>query len=299
MEGVPDGFLDELKQQFQVIKDNSNDKEIREKGLQNSGDGNTNEILLEYQFFLIALKVDEVLSTLKTESPGYLKILSMKASLLYENAKVSLSGNQLHQAKEHLEKSLNLIIDHADDEQIAFLYIRVVNYLAYILSRLGKLETAQSMLEKVINEGIQCNPKVYSTEDLFSNTKTDEDIGKLKIDKIMINNMQMLGWVYGKVGMKEQYAEMQHRCLQKELDLNDGDPIQWAMKCYRLATLFLTECKWVSARYHLAAAQAVLDPLEVGFAPNAVIYKAQAELARVWVLSFTFLSLILIASFNL
>lgn len=294
MESVPDGFLEELKQQFQAIKENPNDKEVKEKALHNSGDGNTNENLLEYQFSLIASKIDEVLSALKTESPEYLKILSMKASILYENAKICLSSNQLHQAKEQLENSLNLIKDHADDEQIAFLYLRVVNYLAYILSRLGKLETAQTLLEKVLNGGIKCNPKVYSTEDLFSNNKTDEEVGKLKIDKILVNNMQMLGWVYGKVGMKEQYAEMQHRCLQKELDFNDGDPVQWAMKCYRLASLYLTECKWVSARYHLAAAQAVLDPLEVGFAPNPLIYRAQAELARVWVFFFYFFNLLFI-----
>ncbi|XP_018579803.1 KIF1-binding protein-like [Anoplophora glabripennis] len=266
MEGMPDDFLKDLKKQFQMIKENSNDKEVREKALQNS-----------------ASKIDEVLSKIKTESPDYLRVLSMKASILYENAKISLTINQFQKAKEYLENSLNLIKDHAENDQIAFLYLRVVNYLAYILSRLGKLEIAQSLLEKVIDKGITSNPKVYSTEDLFSDTKTDENIGKLKIDKLMINNMQMLGWVYGKVGLKELYAEMQHKCLQKELDLNDGDPVQWAMKCYRLASLLLTECKWVLARYHLAAAQAVLDPLEVGFTPNPLIYRAQAELARVWV----------------
>lgn len=249
---------------------------------------NTKHEDLENQFSLAASKIDEVLSKIKTESPDYLMVLSMKGSILYENAKISLNSNQFHQAKDYLENSLNLIKDHAENEQVAFLYLRVVNYLAYILSRLGKLEAAQCLLEKVIEEGIKTNPKVYSTEDLFSNTKTDENVGKLKIDKLMINNMQMLGWVYGKVGMKEKYAEMQHKCLQKELDLNDGDPVQWAMKCYRLASLFLTECKWVIARYHLAAAQAVLDPLEVGFTPNPLIYRAQAELARVWVLLFIF-----------
>ncbi|KAJ8918277.1 hypothetical protein NQ315_014147 [Exocentrus adspersus] len=266
MEGVPAGFLEDLKRCFQIVKENSQDKETRRKALQDADS-----------------KIDEVLSTTKSDSENYFKILSMKASILYEKAKFSLSNNHFQQSKEYLESSLNLIKEYAENENIAFLYLRVVNYLAYILSRLGSLDTAKELLEKVIEEGIKCNPKVYSTEDLFSNAKIDEETSKLKIDKLMINNMQMLGWVYGKIGMKDLYAEMQHRCLQKELDLNEGDPVQWAMKCYRLASLFLTECKWTSARYHLTAAQTVLDPLEVGFTPNSLIYRAQAELARVWV----------------
>ncbi|KAJ8956934.1 hypothetical protein NQ318_014353 [Aromia moschata] len=241
------------------------------------------ENLLENEFFLIVTKIDEVLSTLNKESSEYLKVLSMKASLLYEKAKIYLGTNQYEKSKECLENSLNLILEHSVDPQIAFLYLRIVNYLSYVLSRLGEFERAKTLLEKVVNDGVTCEPNIYSTEDLFSNTKAEEAVAKSKMDKIMINNTQMLGWIYGKLGLNDMYAVMQYKSLQKELDLNDGDPVQWAIRCYRLASLFLAEGKWKSARYHLAASQAVLDPLEAGVTPNPLVYRAQAELARIWV----------------
>ncbi|KAJ8957612.1 hypothetical protein NQ314_006515 [Rhamnusium bicolor] len=283
---LPEGFLDDLKQQFQNIKAKStnNDKEASEKMMEDSGDGNTkDENLLENQFSLIVSKLDKVLSTIKKGSGNYLKVLSMKASIFYEKAKIALTNSLFEKSKEYLEDSLNLIQEYAMENQITFLHLRIVNYLSYVLSRLGKLEEAKVLLEKVINADFKSTPTVYSTEDLFSNTQINEIVAKSKVDKLVINNMQMLGWIYGKMGTNDLYASMQHRCLQKELDLNDGDPIQWAIKCYRLASTLLNNCKWSNARYHLTAAQVVLDPLEAELTPNPLLHRAQAELARIWV----------------
>nr|CAI5832109.1 unnamed protein product [Callosobruchus analis] len=229
-------------------------------------------------------KIDELLKKTEQDSSEYMKLLSMKASVLYEKAKMCLAKNQFETCKELLEKGLSIITDHSEHLQIHFLYLRIVNYLSYVLSRTGELEKAKNLLEGIVNAESKIEPLVYSTDDLFSNNQVDQAIAKSKIHKLVINNMQMLGWIYGKLGLTDQYADTVHKSLQKELDTTDGDPIQWAVRCYRLASLFLAQGKWANARYHLTAAQMVLDPLEMAMNTNtAVLYRVQADLARVWV----------------
>nr|CAH7743868.1 unnamed protein product [Callosobruchus chinensis] len=229
-------------------------------------------------------KIDELLKKTEEDSSEYIKLLSMKASVLYEKAKTCLAKTQFGTCKELLEKGLSVIKAYSDHSQIHFLYLRIVNYLSYVLSRTGELEKAKNLLEAIVNSESKLEPLVYSTEDLFSENQVDQATAKSKIHKLVINNMQMLGWIYGKLGLTDQYADMVHRSLQKELDTTDGDPIQWAVRCYRLASLFLAQSKWADARYHLTAAQMVLDPLEMAMNTNTVVlYRVQADLARVWV----------------
>ncbi|KAG5874042.1 hypothetical protein JTB14_021770 [Gonioctena quinquepunctata] len=267
MDSVPKEIFTELEQEFQNLKCiQTNKNKPREEIIENS-----------------VSKLDGILSKLSKDSSDFSKILSMIACMMYERAKISLHANSFKKSKEYLEKGLDLIKGDIDNPQISFVYLRIVNYLAYVESRIGDLEKAKVLLEAVVNKEFSSEPHVYSSEDLFSNKKSDPSTNKVKVQKLMINNMQMLGWIYGKQGSGNRYADMIHRSLQKELDLNDGDPIQWATRCYRLASLFLAQDKWEDARYHLTAAQGVLDPLEVGLLPNPLLFKSQADLARVWV----------------
>lgn len=104
-----------------------------------------------------------------------------------------------------------------------------------------------------------------------------------RLTKLMINNMQMLCWLYEELGMNDLYTLTQHKSLQKQIDVADGDPLNWASRCCRLANLFLTQRKWSQARYHLAAAEAVLDRLELQINTSVELNKAQAELTCSWV----------------
>ncbi|XP_023018156.2 KIF-binding protein isoform X1 [Leptinotarsa decemlineata] len=267
MDSLSKDIFDELKEEFQKLKHPQLDKnEVQEKSNQDS-----------------VSKLDEILSKLKKDSPDYIKILAMVVSILYEKAKMALHEKTLEKSKEFLEKGLDLIKEDIDNPQITFVYLRIINYLSYVVSRMGDLERARTLLEAVVSKELLSEPIVYSTEDLFNVKKSDPRTNKVKIQKLMINNMQMLGWIYGRQGLGDQYADMIHRSLQKELDLNDGDPIQWATRCSKLAFLFLSQDKWDNARYHLTAAQGVLDPLEIGLMPSPALFKAQAELARIWV----------------
>ncbi|CAH1117805.1 unnamed protein product [Phaedon cochleariae] len=287
MDSLPEEIFTELKQQFQKIKLHlpSSSNKHHEQQVQDSGDGiiKDDANLLETEFSLVASKLEEILTKLKTESSDYFLVLSMVGSILYEKSKMSLNTNNFEKSKEYLDKALGLIKGHMDNPQISFLYMRIINYLSFVHTRMGDLDSAKSHLESIVLSELKCEPNVYSTEDLFTRMKNEKNLDKTKVEKLMINNMQMLGWIYGKQGQGDLYADIIHKSLQKEMDLDDTDPIMWATRCYRLASLFLSQDKWENARYHLTAAQTVLDPLEVGMTPNILLFKTQAEMARVWV----------------
>ncbi|CAG9829932.1 unnamed protein product [Diabrotica balteata] len=279
-----ENILKQLKDEYQNTKCPSTIKQKQETQVGDSGeDTKTDQKYLEQEFCELEIKVDQILSSISKDTLNYYKILSIISSILYEKSKVSLNMNALTTSKAYLEKSLNIIQDLSQDPQIRFIYLKVVNYLSYVISRMGDFERARTLLEEVIKEELKFDTLVYSTEDLFESSNSDQALAKAKLRKLKINNLQMLGWVYGKLGLNSLYAETIHKSLQEELDINDGDPVNWATRCYRLASLFIVQDKWINAVYHLRAAQTVLDPLETSLLPNTALFKAQADLARTWV----------------
>lgn len=236
----------------------------------------------ENYFELLISKLDITLTKLSADCDEFVKILSMKTSLIYEKAKLFLSANCLLEAKELLETALNLISEYIHQPQVTFLYLRIINNLSYILSRTNELQRAKELLEANI-DSLATAPLIYSTEDLFNRKIIDSSDDNKRFSKLVINNMQMLCWLYEKLGLYDLYAAMQHKSLQKQIDLADGDPLNWATRCCRLANLFLTQHNWSQARHHLSAAEAVLDRLELQVNTNSELNKAQALLASSWV----------------
>ncbi|XP_066154175.1 KIF-binding protein-like [Euwallacea fornicatus] len=239
---------------------------------------------LHKQFGLMLAKLDETLVKESKDSEKYLIILSMKASIIYEKAKILLIHDFLDESKDLLYEALNLIRDHSDHPKVAFLHMRIVNHLSHILLRLGHLEQAEQLLLRVIEKGEKCNPEVFSTDDLFMNTKESPKTCSSKLSSLVISNMQMLSWIYIRIG-KDTNAnlKLQHDILQKEMDTAERDVLRWAESCFQLGSMFVRGGDWPNAAYHLTAAESILSPLEAALVPNPEVYALQADLARTWI----------------
>lgn len=289
METLSDKQLSELKILYDKFKQQSeiplkSESEDVTSPL-NSGDSSKIDVI-EKQYAFIFSALDDLLAPMTKGSQNYLQVLAMKSSLYYELAKSLLNNNSIDKSKTFLVKAVDLITEYENEPQIAFLYMRIANYLAYVLSILGDLNRARSVLETVLKKERTNVPIVYTTEELFLNNCASQNNATSKINKIVINNMQILGWVYAKLGMNDLHVDIVHKGLQKEFDMNEGDSIEWAERCFRLASLFITQNKWKHATYHLAVAQHVLDSLEASATPSSCLFKVQADLARVWVMFF-------------
>lgn len=113
--------------------------------LPNAGDGDN----LKAQFVNAEKRLEEIIGTVNKESALYFKLLTMKSSLLYEEAKIRLNKDDVDGAQELLERTFSAVYDHRNHSQVAFLYLRVVNHLSYLLSKKGELPKAQHLLEEV------------------------------------------------------------------------------------------------------------------------------------------------------
>lgn len=214
---------------------------------QQSGDSNISGDNWEKNVENIIETIDEHLPKVETGSDDFIRLLSMKASILYEKAKIYLNSEMLDKTQDVLINALNIIEHFAKNPKMTFLYLKIINHLSYSLSRKGDTEKAKELLEKVLEEDIE-TPILFNTEDLFNDVETDQTYVDYKFNKLMVNNMQILSWIYGKLGLYDSHTAMQHKTLQRLLEYQDFDILQWTSKCCRLASLFLTQCQWVHAR---------------------------------------------------
>ncbi|GJQ78804.1 hypothetical protein Trydic_g2646 [Trypoxylus dichotomus] len=268
-------LFENLKKSCQKIADDTNNE---------SGD-KLHETTSKTQEKLTALssRLDEILNIITKENEAYPKITAMKASLLYEKAKILLSTDENPECKVKLDEALALITEIKEHPLITYLYLRCVNHLAYVLSKLGDFNKSRNLLEEITSCEFNPNIVVYSTEELFCTGEIDRSQAQAKLHKLAINNYQMLSWVYIKQGLDLESARIQHEILERELTFGESDPVDWATRCARIAVLHLSKMRWLSARYYLSAAGNVLDRLERDMIDHPELAKAQAELARGWI----------------
>ncbi|KAI4462674.1 kif1-binding protein [Holotrichia oblita] len=268
-------LFENLKKSCQKIADDANNE---------SGD-KLQETTTKTQEKLTALstRLDEILCIITKDNEAYPKITAMKASLLYEKAKILLSTEENSECKTKLDEALALITEIKEHPLITYLYLRCVNHLAYVLSKLGDFDKSRKLLEDITNYELNPNVLVYSTEELFSTGEIDKTQSHAKLHKLAINNHQMLSWVYIKQGLDLESARIQHEILERELAFGESDPVDWATRCARIAVLHLSKMRWLSARYYLSSAGNVLDRLERDMIDHPELAKAQAELARGWI----------------
>lgn len=133
------------------VNENNQDKDIEDKP----------KNVINEHFEQLLEKIERYLSSCEDSSLEYVKFLSMKASLLYEKAKITLSSESDGDALPMLQSTLKLIEEYADHDYIIFLYLRIVNHLSYILSKEGKLEEARNLLENILYKEYSPNIVVY------------------------------------------------------------------------------------------------------------------------------------------
>lgn len=146
-------LFENLKKSCQKITDDANNE---------SGD-KLQETTTKTQEKLTALstRLEELLSVITKENEAYPKITAMKASLLYEKAKILLSTDDNVACKVKLDEALELINDIKEHPLITYLYLRCVNHLAYVLSKLGDFSKSRQLLEEITNYEIKPNILVY------------------------------------------------------------------------------------------------------------------------------------------
>lgn len=121
---------------------------------QQNNAGDTDNIKAHYTKLINRL--DEISKDVEKDSELYYTVFCLKNSLKYEEAKVRLNRDEIETSQELLESALSSVSELKNHPKIIFLYLRVVNYLAYLFTKKVELEKARLLLEEVTNlEGIE------------------------------------------------------------------------------------------------------------------------------------------------
>lgn len=154
-------IFNELQLKFSQLKKDSVKPQQLEDKLKEQGDASDTAKATQVGLQELIERIDETFSTLPKDDDAFIKLLSMKASLLYETAKISLSLNDYLTCQAFLERALKIIEDLDDHSQITYLYMRLMNHYAYVMSRQGKLKKSKEVLEKITSLTPAADVKVY------------------------------------------------------------------------------------------------------------------------------------------
>lgn len=197
----------------------------------------------------------------------YYRLIAMEGAVHYQHAKVLVRLNMAGKAREILKYAVESLKEYFMVPEVTFLGLRVLNHYCYLLTKSGDLEKSQELLEFAearYKEMKSKDGKFYSNDDLFDaapELKSSKEINE-KLERVVTNNLQMLGFVYSKQGKMDKFAVYHHEVLRRQLDMREGDATVWAMKTARLGYFFITRNKFAQARHHLAAACYVLSQYE-------------------------------------
>lgn len=222
---------------------------------------------LEENFEAVLSTLTDVIHDQPSDNPHYIRLISMKASIYYEQAKILVTENREGSAKQLLEQGLELIREYSKRPDVCFLYLRIANHYAFLLSRCSELKPACELLEEmeeIYYQITKADVRIFNTDDLFvpeekPNLRNDST---QKLEKLVTNNLQMLGWVYSQQKQYEKFSVYHHLVLRRQLEMRDGNALVWALKTARLASYFLSASNCKQARHHLAAASSVLEEYE-------------------------------------
>ncbi|CAD6238339.1 GSCOCG00008434001-RA-CDS [Cotesia congregata] len=244
-----------LNQNFHLIKQLQKSQKNNENESDDSKSDQINKLIEESIYKIEEIKVLEDQNVL---------LLGMKTTLLYERSKLLTNLNQHQDAEELLAQCLKDINDFITSKELIYLSLRIINHYAYLLSKREDYTEARKILElgEKVYETADIKNGFWSSDDLFAGTLLATTNATSRLEHLVTNNLQMLAFVYSKMELHDKFAEYHHRVLDRQLLLDDKEPLVWSFKSTTLAAYLSANNRFEEAKNHLEAAEFVLKKYE-------------------------------------
>ncbi|XP_072236492.1 KIF-binding protein [Leuresthes tenuis] len=212
-----------------------------------------------------------------------------------------IDTEELSAGQENLINCLKLLERCKVSSENASLCIHVRNQLGILWARRdetetaqGFLETAESIYQRYMKE--DGSPPTDMTE-YFSaeeNLLTHQERIK-KFELAYTHTMYYLAQVYQNLGQTARAATYCHSTLQRQLQLNQFNPIEWALNAATLSQYYITKGRYMEGRHCLAAAtvisglagdvpsEAAAQESETESERREHLRQKRAEIARCWI----------------
>ncbi|XP_063333255.1 KIF-binding protein [Pelmatolapia mariae] len=234
------------------------------------------------------------------DSPAGLRAARLGAVEYYLGVN-HVDTEELSAGQEHLMNCMKLLERCRVSSPNVSLFIHVRNQLGILWAgrdetetAQGFLETAESIYQRYMKE--DGSPPTDMTEYFAAeeNLLTHQERIK-RFELAYTHTMYYLAQVYKNLGQTERAATYCHTTLQRQLQLNQFTPMEWALNAATLSQYYITKGRYMEGRHCLSAATVISDlagevPSEAAAQENEAeserrehLRQKRAEIARCWI----------------
>ncbi|XP_018571716.1 KIF1-binding protein homolog [Anoplophora glabripennis] len=217
---------------------------------------------------LIGMKanIENLIRNQSTDGQDNVKITAMLGVIYLYLGMVAIDTEEISTGERHLEKCKETIEKHQEKPEMILLTLNMYNQFGILWSQ-REPEKSKVYLEKAeqlylkYKEG--CETPV-DISDLFQvNIETyDTEIALKNLEKIHTLTLYYLAQIYGAMKEALKSSIYCHITLQRQLQMSDYDPIDWALNAATLSQFFMEKNGFKQARHHLAASSYILGEYE-------------------------------------
>lgn len=176
---------------------------------------------------------------------------------------VAIDTEEVSSGEKHLEKCKEIIEKFENLPEVVLIALNMYNQFGILWSQ-REPEKSKVFLEKAeqLYSSFEASGKTpIDISDLFEpNVETYNDTMAFKnMKKIYTLTLYYLAQIFGKLKEDFKSAVYCHITLQRQLEMDDYEPIDWALNSATLSQFFMEKCGFKQARHHLAASSYVLD----------------------------------------
>ncbi|KAM4703311.1 KIF-binding protein [Rhinophrynus dorsalis] len=208
---------------------------------------------------------------------------------------------EMSAGEEHLVKSGRILERFRLTEEGVSVYIQAQNNLGILWADRGEILVAQTYLESAESLYYQYmkeigKPPIDPDEHFLSEEQklTEQERSK-KFERVYTHTLYYLAQVYKHLKQDEKAAQYCHTTLQRQLEYDGYNPVEWAINAATLSQYYLTKQCYMESRHCLAAANVIFS--KAGQIPCAeaakeneaeqerleLLRQKKAEIARCWV----------------
>ncbi|TKS69999.1 KIF1-binding protein -like protein [Collichthys lucidus] len=237
------------------------------------------------------------------DSPAGLRAAKLGAVEYYLGVN-HVDTEELSAGEEHLMNCMKQLARCRVTSENVSLFIHVRNQLGILWAGRDETETAQGFLEtaesiyqrymkEVWSDG---SPPTDMTEYFTSEEKLPTHQERTKrFELAYTHTMYYLAQVYKNLGETERAATYCHTTLQRQLQLNQFSPMEWALNAATLSQYYITKGRYMEGRHCLSAAtvisglagevpsEAVAQESETESDRREQLRQKRAEIARCWI----------------
>ncbi|KAM7015231.1 KIF-binding protein [Tautogolabrus adspersus] len=237
---------------------------------------------------------------LSGDSPAGLRAAKLGAVEYYLGVN-HIDTEEVPAGQEHLMNCMKLLERCRDSSENVSLFIHVRNQLGILWAgrdetemAQGFLETAESVYQRYMKE--DGSPPTDMTEYFTTEEKllTHQERTK-RFELAYTHTKYYLAQVYKNLGQTERAATYCHSTLQRQLQLNQFSPMEWALNAATLSQYYINKGRYMEGRHCLSAAtvisglageapsEAAAEESETERDRRETLRQKRAEIARCWI----------------